>query len=261
MRLVLLGDPVTHSRSPAIHRAALAAVGLSGSYEVRRVGHRGLLDAVADLREGRIDGANITMPHKPAAAAAADLTDGLVDATGAANTLRRGGSPGAPMVEATNTDVAGLTAAADAAGIPRDAPVLVLGSGGAAAAAMLAFGDRPASLSARRSEAAGELALRTGSPVPFIRWGEAVDGAVVVNATPLGMYGESLPGDLLEAAAGLIDMAYGDRANPAIRRARYLGIPAADGLDVLVAQAAISFSWWTDVPAPLDVMRRAAGGG
>lgn len=261
MRLVLLGDPVAHSRSPAIHQAALAATGLSGSYEVRRVSHRGLPDAVADLREGRIDGANITMPHKAAAAVAADLTDGLVDATGAANTLRRGGGPDAPIVEATNTDVAGLTAAADAAGLPREAPVLVLGSGGAAAAAMLAFGDRPVILSARRPEAAGELALRMGAPVPSCRWGEAVDGVVVVNATPLGMCGESLPGNLLETAAGLIDLAYGGRATPAMQRARHLGIPAAGGLDVLVAQAAISFFWWTGVPAPIDVMRRAAGCG
>ncbi len=261
MRLVLLGDPVAHSRSPAIQRAALAAAGLSGSYEARRVSHRGLLDAVADLKEGRIDGANITMPHKSAAAAAADLADGVVAATGAANTLRRGWSPDGPNVEATNNDVAGLTAAADAAGIPREAPVLVLGAGGAAAAAVVAFGERSVSLSARRPGAVGELALRTGAPVPSCRWGEAVDGAVVINATPLGMYGESLPEDLLEVAAGLIDMAYGDRVTPAVQKARDLGIPAADGLHVLVAQAAASFFWWTGVPAPLNVMLQAAGGG
>ncbi len=261
MRLVLLGDPVVHSRSPVIHRAALAATGLSGSYEARRVGRRGLLGAFADLKEGRIDGANITMPHKSAAAAAADLSDGMVAATGAANTLRRSGSPDGAIVEATNTDVVGLTVAAEAAGIPREAPVLVLGAGGAAAAAMVAFGDRPAGLSARRPEAAGEMALRTGAPVPFCLWGEAVEGAVVINATPLGMHGESLPGDLLEMAAGLVDMAYGDRATPAMRRAHDLGIPAADGLDVLVAQAAASFFWWTDIPAPVNVMQRAARGG
>jgi len=110
-------------------------------------------------------------------------------------------------------------------------------------------------------EAAAEMALRMGAPVPSCRWGEAVEGAVVVNATPLGMHGEPLPGYLLEAAAGLIDLAYGDRVTPAMQEARHLGIPAAGGLEVLVAQAAVSFSWWTGVPAPIDVMRRAAGGG
>ena len=75
------------------------------------------------------------------------------------------------------------------------------------------------------------------------------------------MFGESLPENLLEVAAGLIDMAYGDRATPAMQRAQDLGFPAADGLDVLVAQAAASFFWWTGVPAPLNVMIQAARGG
>jgi len=260
VRLVLLGDPVAHSCSPAIHHAALAAVGVSGSYEARRVGLSGLLAAVDDLREGGIDGINVTMPHKAAAAAAADLADQLVTATGAANTLRRRGLPDGPIVEATNTDVGGIAAAADAGGIPPDAPVLVLGAGGAAAAAVAAFRDYLAGVSTRRSGGAAALGLQTGVAAPPVPWGDAVEGVVVVNATPLGMHGETLPVGILDAAAGLIDLPYGDGSTPAMRRAHLLGIPAVDGLDVLVAQAAIAFTWWTGIPAPLDVMSTAARG-
>jgi len=89
-------------------------------------------------------------------------------------------------------------------------------------------------------------------------WGTGWAGAVVVNATPLGMEGESLPGGILDGAVGLIDMAYGAEPTPAVEHARRRGIPVADGLDVLVAQAAISFTWWTGVPAPIEVMRAAA---
>ncbi|MBU1227796.1 MAG: shikimate dehydrogenase [Actinobacteria bacterium] len=248
MRLVVLGDPVAHSRSPAIHTAALAAVGLTGSYEARRVDAGGFLAAADDLRRGRLDGANVTMPHKALAAATADCIDGLVAATGAANTLRRS-TARAGEIEATNTDVAGLRSAAAAAGIPSGAPVLVLGGGGAAAAALAAFGDREV-----------RCATRSGSAVPVAThpWGVPWPGAVVVNATPLGMQGEPLPAGIVEAACGLIDMAYGADPTPAFRQAVRMGIAAADGLDVLVGQAAVSFSWWTGVDAPLGVMAAAA---
>ena len=168
--------------------------------------------------------------------------------------------PESPAVEATNTDVGGITAATDAAGIPPNAPVLVLGGGAAAAAAGVAVGDRLAGVATRHSGAAAALESRTGVAVLPRPWGEGVDGAVVVNATPLGMHGETLPGAVLDAAAGLIDMPYREGPTPAIRRAHLLGIPVVDGLHLLVAQAAISFTWWTGVRAPLDVMHAAARG-
>ena len=248
MRLVVLGDPVAHSRSPAIHTAAFAATGIEGTYLARRVDSDGLMSALEEIRAGRLDGANITMPHKAAAAAAAEISDDVVAITGAANTLRSSATrPG--MIEATNTDVGGLRNAANVAGMPSGAPVLVLGGGGAAAAASAAFGERRVVVSTR-SGAVGSAAT--------LAWGTGWPGAVVVNATPLGMGGESLPDGLLQDAAGFIDMAYGDDPTPAFRQAVDMGIPAIDGLDVLVSQAAESFSWWTGLDAPLDVMAIAA---
>lgn len=248
MRLVLFGDPVAHSRSPAIHTAALAATGIAGTYEARRVGAAGFEEGMADLRAGRIDGANVTMPHKATAAAMADLADPVVRSIGAANTLRR--SPDTPgSVEAMNSDVGGLWAAAAIAGMPLDGTFLVLGGGGAARAAIAAFSGGRVLVSARSP---------SSGPFPVLPWGTGWAGSVVVNATPLGMKGEPLPDGVLERVAGLIDMAYGPVATPAVEEARRRGIPIADGLDVLVAQAAISFTWWTGVPAPLEVMRTAA---
>jgi shikimate dehydrogenase len=254
VRLELWGDPVAHSRSPAIHNAALTALGMSGDYLARRVDGPGLQAGVARLRSGEISGANVTMPHKAAAAALADHLGDEVTITGAANTLR--GVAG--RVEAINTDVGGLVDAASAARIPADIPVLVLGAGGSAAAAVHAFGERRPAVAARRPEAAAAVLEHTGVAGSVVAWGEALPGSLIINATPLGMRGERLPPAPMVAAAGLIDLPYGSAPTPACRTAAARGIPYADGIDVLVAQAARAFSWWTGRLAPVDAMRVAA---
>ena len=254
MRLVLLGDPVGHSRSPAIHQAALAALGLEGTYQARRVDEAGVYRACAEIRGGMLHGANVTMPHKRTAAAAADRLAPEPARCGAVNTLVGAGGE----VVGHNTDVGGLLLAAEWAGIPSGAPVLLLGAGGAAAAALIALEGRRLAIAARRPGAGGNLARALGIPAIEVAWGSAVAGTVVVNATPLGMQGEPLPAGLVEEAAGLIDMPYGASATPAVALGRRRGLPVADGLDLLVAQAALSFSIWTGREAPVEVMRRAA---
>ncbi len=253
MRLVLLGDPVAHSRSPAIHQAALDHLGIPGRYEARRVDGAGLAGAVAELRAGTLDGANVTMPHKAAAAALADRSTGDARRAGAVNTL----SVAAGEVRGALTDVGGVRRAWQWAGLPDDVPVLVLGAGGAAGAALLALEGRAPAVSARRPDAAAALAARIGVAAEVVGWGEARPGRVVVNATPLGMGGEPLPAGVLDGALGLFDMAYGAEPTPAVAAFRAAGRPAADGLDMLVAQAAESFTIWTGEPAPVEVMRAA----
>jgi len=254
VRLVLLGDPVAHSRSPAIQRAALAAAGVLGTYEARRVDAAGVYRACAEIRAGTLRGANVTMPHKRVAAAAADRLAPAAARCRAVNTLV--GEEG--EVVGHNTDVGGLLAAWERAGMPPEAPVLVLGGGGAAAAALVALaGARPA-VATRRPGAGQALAEALGVPATGIPWGEPLAGAVVVNATPLGMQGEGLPPGVIEAAGGLIDLPYGTEPTPAVALARRRGLPVADGLDLLVAQAALSFELWAARPAPLAVMEAAA---
>ncbi len=249
----MLGDPVEHSRSPAIHSAALAAVGIEGTYEARRVDRAGMVSAVDEVRYGSLDGANVTMPHKESAFTLADRASGTALRAGVANTLiRREG-----MAVAENTDVTGLVRVWDESGLPTDAPVLVLGSGGAAAAAVVAFSERPILMSARSPERAGAVLVRTRVEGEIVEWGRAVPGAVVVNATPLGMEGEPLPDGVVDRAGGLVDLPYGERRTPAVATALAIGLPCADGLAALLAQAADSFELFTGVPAPIEAMRAA----
>ena len=253
LRLALLGDPVAHSRSPAIHAAALAAAGLVGSYEARAVDAAGFADALDDLLGGGLDGANVTMPHKRRAFAACSAVSADARQAGAVNTMGRA----AGGVAGWNTDVDALRVAL--ASMPA-APLLVLGAGAAAAAALVAAGDRQVRLAARRSAAAETLAGTVGAATA-VPWGQGFVGSIVVNATPLGMAGESLPPAALAGCAGLIDFAYGDHPTPAVVSVGGRGLPVVDGLEMLVSQAAASFTIWTGQPAPREAMKRAARAG
>jgi shikimate dehydrogenase len=248
LHLVVLGDPVDHSLSPRIHAAALAAAGIEGTYAVRRVGVQGMKGAVAELRAGGLDGANVTMPHKRIAHQLADEVGPDAARAGSVNTLLRRGS----KVVGESTDVEGIRRAW---GSLPDGPVLLLGAGGAAAAALLALEGRPLTVSARRPEAAQGLLERTGVEGTVLGWAEALPGAVVVNATPIGMSGEVLPSGLLEAATGLFEMPYGMAQTGAVSTALDLGLPVVEGVEMLLQQAALSFEMWTAVSAPISAMR------
>jgi shikimate dehydrogenase len=252
-RFLLLGDPVEHSRSPQIHRAALEELGLAGTYHARRSDEIGLTTAIEELRGGGITGINVTMPLKAAAADACDDLTEEANASGSVNTLRCRGE----RVEGHSTDVLAMRSILDRRGFAGEVPLLVLGAGGAAKAAVAAARGRALYISARNPARAQGLADTTvsGATTP---WGVPVTGAVVVNATPLGMTGESLPGGLLEVSSGLIDLAYGELDTPAVRRAEELQIPVVDGIEFLAVQAAASLEWWLGVVAPLETMLRAA---
>ena len=257
LRFALIGDPVDHSRSPAIHKGAMAALGLVGSYEARRSGQAGLLEAIDQLRAGDLDGVNITMPLKALAAEASDLLTDLADRSGSVNTLRaRDG-----LVEGHSTDSAAARSLLGGTRFDSSAPILLLGAGGAAAAVLIALEGRVVHLAARRVDRAQQLAARAGYQVTVVPFGSPVPGAIVINATPLGMNGELLPSEPLHDASGLIDLAYGRIVPPATVEARQAGMPVVDGVEFLALQAAESFTWWTGLPAPLDVMLEAAKNG
>jgi shikimate dehydrogenase len=253
VRLVVLGDPIAHSLSPAIQNAALQAAGIPGRYEARRVDEDGMRDAVAELRDGALDGANVTMPHKRLAANLADRLDPAAARAGAVNTLVRVGSEAIGH----NTDIEGIRAAWEASDLPGEGPVLLLGTGGAAAAALLALEDRPVSISARSPDKAAELASALRVDVSTTPWATGKEGSVVVNATPLGMNGERLPEGALQGAVGLFDMAYGALPTPSIREMHQAGYPAVDGAEMLLAQAAVSFRLWCGQEPDAGAMRAA----
>jgi shikimate dehydrogenase len=257
----LLGDPVAHSVSPAIHGAVFDSWGVDARYRARRVA---AADVERLMREiaGAGGGGNVTLPHKIEAARALDLRSPAVSETGACNCFwdENGALAG------DNTDVGGLDAALDELGVElAGRAALLLGAGGAARAALAVFRGRGAA----RVDIRNRTTARARELVEAVAWAgarvaDSVSGeryAVVVNATRLGLRPhDPAPADLDRIRTDAVyDMVYGPGPTALVRAARARGIPAAGGLPMLIQQAALSLArWFPDRRPPLDTMRRAA---
>ena len=254
MRFAVVGDPVEHSRSPAIHNAAFEALGMDADFGFRCVcaGHFG--DVVEDLRNGNLDGVSVTMPHKRNAHDAADRLSKQAVRTRAVNTIVVEDA----RLEGHNTDIAGVRHALATIEDTADAPVLILGYGGAAAAALVAVEGRQVYVAGRDESKARALIEQVGVKASVVPWGLSVPMATVVNATPVGMTGEHLPDGVVERAGTFLDMTYGTHRSPSYAHALALGVPASDGLTMLVGQAGEAFELFTGKTASLLVMEQAA---
>jgi shikimate dehydrogenase len=260
VRLGVCGWPVAHSRSPAMHNAALAALGLADWHYQRLPIPPDVFAATVRALEGAgFLGVNVTIPHKEAALAAADAATATARAVGAANTLTlRGG-----RVEADNTDVEGLLRAIPAAHDPRGATALVLGAGGAGRAgvfALLQAGAADVQVWNRTPARAVALCREIG--------GRAVTqpgpARLIVQCTSVGLTssddafkGLPLNADAFGAGTCVIDMVYRDGGTAFLAAARARGADVVDGLEVLVGQGAVALERWSGRSAPIDVMRRA----
>ncbi|MFL5819524.1 MAG: shikimate dehydrogenase [Solirubrobacteraceae bacterium] len=260
-RAGVLGWPVAHSRSPAIHQAAFRALGLEDwRYQLLPVPTELLAEVVPALPAAGFAGANVTIPHKQAALELADEATEAARAIGATNTLTFDGG----RIEAANTDAPGLLAALPQP--PAGARAMVLGAGGSARAAVWALTAAGASevmVWNRSPERAHELCARLGGRV--VERAEPAD--LLVNCTTVGL-GEELspwrdlplsPG-FLDAYRCVVDLPYGGRDTELVSAARRAGVAVVDGLEVLVRQGALSLERWTGHAAPLDEMRAAAAG-
>ncbi len=256
MKLAVLGSPVEHSLSPVMHNAALAAAGVCGEYVAIDVDENALRAVVDSMREGQLHGANVTMPHKAFAHDLCDTLSPWAERIGAVNTLTMLD----PNLIGDNTDVVGIRTAWKWANLPMSGAVTVFGSGGAAAAAVVALADRDLSVVARRPAEAEAMVARSGINATVWGLGSRVPSGVLVNATPIGMKGEPLPVELIDSASGLFEMAYGNEPTPAVQTMRSRGRPVAEGLDMLIGQAVASFNIWTGISVDPDVMRAAALG-
>lgn len=253
MRFAIVGDPVDHSLSPDIHNAAFAHFGMDARYERLPTARGAFAGVVEALRSGDLDGVNVTMPHKGSAYEAVDSVSEAARRTRAVNTIvRRDG-----RLAGDNTDVDGVRHSLSLLGIV-DAPFVVLGTGGAARAAMVACADGDVTVMARRPERATAALEACSVHGGVVEWGVRVDGAILINATPLGMHREMLPLAVLAAASGLIDMVYDSEPTPAVTWAARNGLPATDGIDMLIGQAMAAFEVFTGRTAPIDVMSAAA---
>lgn len=254
MKFAVVGDPVEHSRSPAIHNAAFEVLDIDAEFGILPIPADSFDEVVETLRSGTLDGVSVTMPHKHSAYEAADELTEAASITHAANTLIAKDG----RLFGYNTDVDGVRYALDVVGQPDETPILLLGYGGAAAAALVAVSGRFVSVSGRDMGKAETFVSNLDIDATVIPWGKSVAMATVINATPLGMAGESLPGGVVERAGALIDMAYGVQRTPATMQAAALGLRTADGLTMLVGQAAAAFTLFTGRDAPIGVMDQAA---
>jgi shikimate dehydrogenase len=262
--LGVIGWPVEHSLSPAIHNAAIEALALDLVYVALPVAPGSLRDALEGLAALGFVGANVTMPHKTEAAAIVDERSDDATRLGAVNTIvvTEDGLVG------HNTDAPGFDRMLrhDEGVDPAGRRALLYGAGGAARAVGLALargGAERITVAVRDPVRADPLraaleGLGTALEVTTMVGAPAVEADLIVNATPLGADGEELPTPALTEGMVVIDLLYRPALTPLLARARAAGATAAGGLGLLLHQAASSFELWTGQVPPLDVMSAAA---
>lgn len=235
-----------------MQNAAFRAVDLDWTYELLDVPGEKLHEAVHGLRAPDVAGANVTIPYKQAVMDQLDTVDAEAVRARAVNAIvnERGRLGG------YNTDIDGIRAAIAAVGVePRGVKAVILGVGGAARASAVALEGAHLTFVTRHPETA-DVPGRT------VKWGDSAaaaltrDADLLVNATPLGRRDEMpLRPAALPKKGAVIDLVYVKGGTPLVRKARSLGLPTADGWEILLLQGARAFELWTGKSAPVDAMR------
>ena len=264
----VIGDPVRHSRSPAVHKAAFAAVGIDWTFTAFEVPAGGGADALDAMRVLGLAGLSVTMPLKAEVAEAADERADEVEVLGAANCIVPLGDS---RLRAVNTDAVGFVSGlrADAGIVPDGLRVALLGAGGAARAVawgLVAAGAADVAVinrtpaRAHAAAAAANAAVRAGQPGRVGTMDDIAAADLVVNATSVGMGADSaVPCDptLLRPGQVAADLIYEPLETAWLAALRHRGVEAHNGLSMLAYQAAAAFELWTGIEPPVDVMRQA----
>jgi len=271
----LIGYPVKHSLSPAMHNSAFAALNLNWCYVPLPVLPERLGEAVAGLRALNFVGANVTVPHKEAVMSYLDRVTPEAQAIGAANTIVV--REGQGELIGYNTDWRGfLTALSEGSFDPQGERAVVLGAGGAARAVVYALAQAGAQVTVlnRTPTRAQALVQDFASLFPSMSLlslpftlqtleERAAEAHLLVNTTPVGMWPEvdrSLwPEDLaFPNHLSVFDLVYNPRQTKLLRQARRAGVKVIGGLGMLVHQGAAAFELWTGEKAPVETMYEAA---
>ena len=265
----VIGNPVGHSLSPAIHNAAFRKLGLNFVYlawKVERIG-----DAIKGLRAlGNFRGASVTIPHKVAAIPFLDHVEMTAQRIGAINTIV------AEKGELTgyNTDATGALKALQEGGAElKDRRIVIVGSGGAARAIAFAMavesGAKQLTLlgidDPERTNLAQDIYSNTSLVVEDFHLNETTlrrvlpDTHVLIHCTPVGMSPNTdatcIPSTLFHADLSVMDIVYNPVETRLLKDARQAGCRTIPGLEMFLHQAATQFELWTNQPAPVDVMR------
>ena len=266
----VIGDPIRHSRSPQILNAAFAATGLDWVYVALEVAEGRVPAALEGVRALGIAGLSVTMPHKTAVAVHLDRHDPAYEGDDLSPEARRLRAVNCVVnrdgaLIGHNTDGAGFVASlrADAGFDPAGARCVVLGAGGAARALVLALAGAGADEVAvvnRTGSSAEAAAALAGGRGRVAGLDQVAKGDLVVNATPVGMDGTSLPldPDLLRGGQLVADIIVEPVVTPLLREAEARGARTLGGLGMLAHQAAVAFEIWTGRTAPVEAMVAAA---
>ena len=265
----VIGNPVEHSFSPAIHNAAFQKLGLNFVYLAFRVEVIG--DAIKGLRAlGNFRGASVTIPHKVAAVPFLDSIEPTARHIGAINTIVAAGG----KLTGYNTDATGALRALREGGVAlKGQRVVMLGSGGAARAIAFALGTEPGIEhltilgidEQERAALAQDLRSKTGMTVQESPLDDGMlqkvlpDAHVLIHGTPIGMspkvHETSVPATLLHAGLTVMDIVYNPRDTRLLKDAKVAGCRVIPGLEMFLHQASAQFELWTNQAAPTDVMR------
>ncbi|MBC8249713.1 MAG: shikimate dehydrogenase [Anaerolineales bacterium] len=269
----LIGYPVEHSLSPAMHNSAFTALGLNWCYVPLPVPPERVGEAIAGLRALGFVGANVTVPHKEAVMAYLDHVTPEAQAIGAVNTIvvREGRSIG------YNTDWHGFLTALNEGGFdPHGKRAVVLGAGGAARAVVYALAQAEAQVTVlNRTPARARALVQDFSPLfpsssllslPLALQTleeQTAEAHLLVNTTPVGLWPEVdqsiWPEDLtFPSHLAVFDLVYNPRQTKLLQQARAAGAKAIGGLGMLVHQGAAAFELWTGEKAPVEMMYEAA---
>jgi shikimate dehydrogenase len=241
-RVVLVGQGIGYSASPAMHNAAFEALDLDWRYELADVPAGTLPEMVRQLHRGEVAGANVTKPHKAALMPLLDAISEAADRVGAVNTVVRSADG---RLLGDNTDLPAL--ASELARLGSFEHAVVLGRGGAARTAAAALADAGASVRM--------VARDAWADIPALL--EAAD--LLVNATPIGTVEDvsPIPAELHRPGLSVLDLVYRPSPTRLVREAGAAGADAVAGAGMLLRQAVRSFELWTQRSAPFEVMRRA----
>jgi shikimate dehydrogenase len=260
-RVGLLGWPVSHSVSPAMHNAAFESLGLNWKYGLLPVQSKELLDEMGKLVDGGYRGFNVTIPHKRMVLDSPLISevDPVVGEIGAANTLTLLDDGN---LRASNTDWQGFAYDLNAHNITvQNKMCIVLGTGGSSKSVGYAL----------RQMGAKEITNITRQPngqskvIGYDNLHEktVTEEIVIVNCTPVGMHPDidssPWPDDLaFPKESVVVDLIYNPPITRLVERARSAGVKTIGGLGMLVRQGALSFEQWTGIAPPLEVMEHAA---
>lgn len=271
--LGVMGFPVSHSLSPVMHNAAIAAMGLDYVYVPLPIAVEDLPTAIAGLKAIQsVQGFNLTIPHKVEVMPLLDEVLPIAKAVGAVNTVKRVGD----RWIGTNTDVAGFLNPLKQINCDwENTPALILGSGGAAKAVVAAclelgcpvihvVGRDPKKMKKFHGAMTSQLHDYNLRVHPWTSIPHLLEIAgIVINATPIGMASDpntpisEAEMQILPDHAIAYDLIYTPRPTKFLQIAAARGLKAIDGLEMLINQGAIGLEFWLDQPVPIEIMRQA----